>query len=248
MDVDEYTIEHIMPQNPDLSKGWRAELGPDWKTVHERLLHTLGNLTLTGYNSVYSDRAFAEKRDIRGGFRQSPLHLNQGLGTASRWDEAEISRRAERLAALATDVWAEPGLEPEALAAYRPAPPPAKYSIDDHPHLKPGPVRDLFEAFRREVLALDSAVAEEILKLYIAYKAETNFVDVIPQAKRLRLLLNVGLSEVDDPRGMCQDVVGSAHWGNGDVAVDLESGEQVSYVVGLVRQAAEKQLGSGDGM
>ncbi len=48
-------------------------------------------------------------------------------------------------------------------------------------------MREVFEAFRKEVLALDPCVTEEFLKLYVAYKAETNFVDVVPQAKRLRL-------------------------------------------------------------
>ena len=59
--VNEYTIEHIMPQNENLSPTWQADLGPEWMRVHETYLHTLGNLTLTGYNSEYSDRPFREK-------------------------------------------------------------------------------------------------------------------------------------------------------------------------------------------
>ena len=62
--VDEYTIEHIMPQNEALPAAWQTELGPEWQRVQETWLHTLGNLTLTGYNSEYSDRPFAEKRDM----------------------------------------------------------------------------------------------------------------------------------------------------------------------------------------
>ena len=85
--VDEYTIEHIMPQNEELSPEWRSDLGPEWKSVHETWLHTLGNLTLTGYNSEYSDRHFAEKRDMDGGFKMSPLRLNEGIGSLERWDE-----------------------------------------------------------------------------------------------------------------------------------------------------------------
>ncbi|MCZ5581046.1 HNH endonuclease family protein [Escherichia coli] len=54
--------------------------GPEWKRIHKKWLHTLGNLTLTGYNSSYSDRPFAKKRDIKGGFKESPLRLNTGLG------------------------------------------------------------------------------------------------------------------------------------------------------------------------
>ena len=77
--VDEYTVEHIMPQNEQLSKEWRLALGDSWQEVHKTLVHTLGNLTLTGYNSEYSDRPFVEKRDKKGGFRESPLRVNNGL-------------------------------------------------------------------------------------------------------------------------------------------------------------------------
>jgi predicted transport protein len=95
------------------------------------------------------------------------------------------------------------------------------------------------------VLALDPCVSEEFLKLYVAYKAETNFVDVVPQARRLRLSLNVAFHEIDDPRGVCKDVTGVGRWGNGDVEVDLSSIEELPYVMGLVRQSFEKQMGNG---
>ncbi len=76
-------------------------------------------------------------------------------------------------------------------------------------------MRELFEAFRKEVSAIDPVVSEEFLKLYVAYKAETNFVDVVPQAKRLRLSLNMSFAEIIDPRGLCKDVTGLGRWGNG---------------------------------
>ncbi|MEI6314122.1 MAG: DUF262 domain-containing protein [Syntrophus sp. (in: bacteria)] len=86
VEVAEYTIEHILPQNENLSKTWKEALGKEWKNVHEVWLHTLGNLTLTGYNSEYSDRAFIEKRDMQGGFKESPLRMNQGLGQLEHWN------------------------------------------------------------------------------------------------------------------------------------------------------------------
>ena len=118
--VDEYTIEHIMPQNEDLSASWKNALGPDWERVHKTWLHTLGNLTLTGYNSEYSDRPFLEKRDMAGGFRESPLRVNAGLGQLDRWDEETIKVRAVKMAANALNVWAAPELPAEILAAYQP--------------------------------------------------------------------------------------------------------------------------------
>jgi len=242
----EYTIEHILPQNENLSVEWQQALGPDWQTVQQTWLHTLGNLTLTGYNSAYSDRPFPEKRDMEGGFKQSPLRLNAGLGAVELWNELTIQDRAEQLAQQAIKVWTAPTLEPDVLDAYRLRPQRAGgYGLDDHPFLKGGAIRKVFEAFRTQVLALDPCVSEEFLKLYVAYKAETNFVDVVPQAKRLRLSLNMRYPEIDDPKGICRDVTNLGRWGNGDVELGLESLEELPYVMALVRQAFEKQTGSG---
>jgi uncharacterized protein with ParB-like and HNH nuclease domain/predicted transport protein len=206
--VDEYTIEHIMPQNDNLSESWKAELGPDWEPVHTTYLHTLGNLTLTGYNPELSDRPFADKQTMKGGFAESPLRLNQGLGSVARWNREAILERAGRLAALATTVWPAPTLPPEVLGAFKAKPAATVYTIDDHPHLATGSLRPIFEEFRKQVLGMDPCVTEEFLKLYVAYKAETNFVDVVPQTKRLRLSLNLTFPEINDPRGLCKDVTG----------------------------------------
>ena len=222
--VAEYTIEHIMPQNQTLSDQWRSVLGPDCDRIQQSWLHTLGNLTLTGYNSEYSDRPFAEKRDMKGGFRESPLRMNDGLGSLDRWDEDAIRARADKLARQAVGVWSAPTLDSSVLDKYAPqAASTTVYTIGNHPSLVGGGLRDLFEAFRRQVLALDPCVVEEFLKHYVAYKAETNFVDVMPQTKRLRLTLNMTFPEVSDPRGLCKDVSGLGHWGNGDVEVSLVS-------------------------
>lgn len=242
--VQDYTIEHIMPQNDDLGRKWQTDLGDDWKRIHEQYLHTLGNLTLTGYNSEYSDRPFSEKRDMAGGFKESPLKLNQGLGACQIWNEPAINKRGETLAKAAAGIWTVPNLPEDILHAYKTVPPEGtSYTHADHPHLQGGLARELFEAFRAQVLALDECVNEEFLKLYVAYKAETNFVDVVPQAKGLRLSLNLGFPEIHDPNGMCRDVTNLGRWGNGNVEVRLERHADITYVVGLVRQALEIQLG-----
>lgn len=113
----EYTIEHIMPQNAN--PAWQDALGADWESVHDRYLHTLGNLTLTGYNPEYSDRPFREKRDMEGGFRDSPLRLNQGLGQLENWDATGIEQRAERLADQAVGIWVRPNLSEAEIDEYR---------------------------------------------------------------------------------------------------------------------------------
>jgi hypothetical protein len=140
--VDEYTIEHILPQNENPSAGWRDALGPDWKRIQETWIHTLGNLTLTAYNSEYRDRPFAEKRDMKGGFKESPLRLNEGLRVLNTWDEAAIRARGERLAALAAEIWASPSLPVDVVESYRPTVKKViSYTIDDHQNLANGSPR-----------------------------------------------------------------------------------------------------------
>lgn len=251
--VENYTIEHILPQNAALSPEWQAELGPEWQRIQQTWLHTLGNLTLTGYNSEYSDTPFAYKRDQvanaegkKIGFKFSALNINDGLGEVAQWNEDAIKARAERLAKEAAKVWAAPVLDSGVLDAYRPVAgkcAPQQYSIDDHPHLAGGPMRALFEALRKAVLELDACVTEEFLKLYVAYKAETNFVDVVPQVRRLRLSLNMPFNEIDDPRGLCLDVTNLGRWGNGDVEVGLSSLDDLPYIMGLIRQSFDRQMG-----
>jgi hypothetical protein len=102
-----------MPQNGQVSNEWQQELGPDWKEVHARYLHTIGNLTLTKYNSELRDHSFREKRDTEGGFADSPIRLNKSLAKLEHWNKHEIEKRAHTLADLAVQVWPLPQLSPE---------------------------------------------------------------------------------------------------------------------------------------
>ena len=240
----EYSIEHIMPQNPELSSKWKSDLGPNWRDVHERLLHTLGNLTLTGYNSEYSDKPFAQKRDMENGFKQSPLRLNKGLAQLDVWNEAAIVARAQQLSKMALGIWVAPQLDAETLQKHLPKRTrrPSQYTIDDHPFLALPEIRSLFDALRGGILELEPETSEEFMKLYVAYKTDTNFVDVVPQKKRLLLSLNMPFSAIKDPERRCKDISGLGRWGNGDVEVGMNSVDELPYIMDLVRQSLEYQV------
>lgn len=104
-----YTIEHIMPQKPDLSEEWQLELGDNWREIHKKYLHTIGNLTITGYNPEYSACPFSFKRDLPDkGFKYSIFRLNNYLANLEHWNENEINKRAEILIEQAQEIWPYP--------------------------------------------------------------------------------------------------------------------------------------------
>jgi predicted transport protein len=91
--------------------------------------------------------------------------------------------------------------------------------------------------FRERILALGPEMKEHVLKLYIAFKSDTNVVDVVPRKKKLRLTLNMDFDDIDDPKGLCRDVTGKGQWGNGNIQVRLLSAEQLDDVMYLIGQA-----------
>ena len=250
VNVNEYTIEHILPQNTNLNQRWIQALGHDWQKIQEKYVHTLGNLTLTGYNAEYSDKFFTEKRDMKGGFKESPLKLNRGLANLDTWNEETILQRAENLSGEALKVWKYPTLDQNIVEEYRKKEElPTEHCIDSYEYLKEGSkTRTLFEKLRKEILSLDSEITEEFLKLYIAYKLETNIVCIIPQKDKLKLYLNIRFNELDDPKKKCRDVSQTGHWATGDVELLLSSEEEIAYVISLVQQTIEKQFGNGEGL
>jgi uncharacterized protein with ParB-like and HNH nuclease domain len=99
----EVTIEHIMPQT--LSRVWQEELGDNYEQIHSVYLHTIGNLTLSAYNSEMGNKAFSEKKTINGGFNQSKLYLNEFVKQQAKWDDKAIISRANILIAKALRIW-----------------------------------------------------------------------------------------------------------------------------------------------
>jgi uncharacterized protein with ParB-like and HNH nuclease domain/predicted transport protein len=246
VEVSEYTIEHVMPQNPDLSPEWQEELGVDWVTVQEKYLHTLGNLTLTGYNSELSDRPFADKQLMLGGFRDSPIRLNESIAQCERWNEAAIVERGRALADKGVHVWQLPDLSEAVLAKYRRSKTNAlgAYSLDDHANLT-GVVADLFNNFDRRVRDLDSGIVREIRKQYIAYKFAGNLVCVVPRQQDLLLYLAASVLQLDDPDGRVRDVHAVGHWGTGDSEIVLTSSADFDWTFALIQQVLDRQMESG---
>ncbi|GAA8160433.1 DUF262 and DUF1524 domain-containing protein [Helicobacter pylori] len=239
----EYTIEHIMPQK--LDEEWKKALGQDYERIHTQYLHTIGNLTLTGYNQEYSNKSFQEKQGMEKGFKDSPLRLNQSLRkNLESFGEEEIKKRANDLADLALKIWTYPNLDAETLEKYKPKKDKKEKKVYDLNSYKfSSHSRELFDILSKEIKALDEKIVENFNQDYISYKFSKNFVDIVVQTENLKLYLNMKFNELQDEKNLARDMTNKGHLGNGDIEVKLETKENIPYCLGLIKQALEKQMG-----
>ncbi len=244
----EYTTEHIMPQtlteDTEDTEEWKRDLGENFQEIHDKYLHTIGNLTLTGYNDKYSNKFFQEKQGMEKGFKDSPLRLNQGLRDLKSFGEEEIKKRANDLADLALKIWTYPNLNAETLEKYKPKKDKKEKKVYDLSSYKFSPhSRELFDILSKEIKALDERITENFNQDYISYKFSKNFVDIVVQTKDLKLYLNMKFNELQDEKNLASDATNKGHLGNGDIEVRLETKENIPYCLGLIKQALEKQMG-----
>ncbi|MUU65063.1 DUF262 domain-containing protein [Helicobacter pylori] len=259
VDTQKCSTEHIMPQT--LTPKCERDLGENFEAIHEKYLHTIGNLTLTGYNSEYGNNSFREKRDMEKGFKQSSLKLNQNLKDLESFGEKEIEKRANDLADWALKIWTYPKLEAETLEEYKPKKEKKEKKEKEEYKLKKekkaydlssynfGPdSRELFDTLRKEIKALDERITENFNQKYIAYKFfKINFVDIVVQNKGLKLYLSMKFNELQDEikeKLKISDVSNIGRPCVGNMKVELETKENIPYCLGLIRQALEKQMNS----
>lgn len=236
-----YTIEHILPQNKNMRPEWQAALGENYAEIHAKLVDTLGNLTLTCYNSEMSDHSFEDKKKV---YRESAMHtLNKYVTEQDTWNQYLIQARVEALAKEACKVWAFPALTAEEIEKYKPQEEQAAsqqtYDISNYEFN--ANTRMLYDRLLEAVMEVEPGTRVEYKKLYIAHKLRTNFLDVVVQNKRLRLAVNLDFDEVYDSKGICRDVSGLGRWGNGDVEIAYESVDQIPDILDIIRQAINKQ-------
>ena len=245
IDTERFTIEHVMPQNETLSAEWQAMLGEDWQNVQQLWLHHLGNITLTGYNAEYSDRSFADKKTIAGGFNDSPLRLNRFIRKQDRWTATEMDERGRQLAKKAVTIWpaltvdAETVREAELEERKTQA---ARYSLDD---LEFDPdSRALFDALRPQIMALGNDIVEFCGAKTVTYRVYDFLLEIIPRKRRLMLSFNLDYENCDDPSQRASDATERAFvihaTESGGVLFDLRDSSQFGAAIHIARQAYEK--------
>ena len=243
--ADNSTIEHIMPQN--LTKEWEKELGQNSEEIHNTYLHTLGNLTLTPYNSELGDKSFYDKKTCSAGFNKSKLTLNKGLSELDKWTDKEIIDRTKQLSEKIINIWKYPIKTTRVLEIINHINETGdiqEYTLDDFEELKNRTItRQLFDTLNIMILKLDSTVEQVINKQYIAYKKnKNNFVEFIPLKTALRIILDIPLKELNDVRELCDDVSNIGRWGTGTTRVYLKDEKDINYIMDLIKQSYNYNL------
>lgn len=186
LDSGEYTIEHIMPQK--LTPAWTSVLGQDAENIHGEWLHTLANLTLTAYNSKYSNAPFSEKKTMEDGYLQSGIRMTQWVAQKEHWGLPELEERCKYLTQQAVSLW------PYADSSY--TPPQKQYeevSLDDDITLTGHSiVKYRFRGIEHETTSWVEMYTEVLKELHNGNKAYLNYladaddsVDLAIQVSRL---------------------------------------------------------------
>ena len=235
-----YTTEHILPQNKNMREEWKSALGDNYAEIQAKYIDSLGNLTLTRYNSEMGDKPFTEKLKV---YKESAMHnLNKYVVQQSTWNEQTILERSEILSSCACEVWKAPELNKETKEKYKPQEESVKQEYDfDHYNINEAFVKMLYLKLHEAIMELEPKAKVEYKKLYIAYKLKTNFVDIVVQKSRLRLAVNLDFDEVYDPTGICKDVTDLGRWGNGDVEIGFDSLAMQDATMEIIKQAIDKQ-------
>lgn len=194
------TIEHILPQNEDLSAPWRSMLGDHWQEVQARLKHTIGNLTLTGYNSELGDLPFEKKKTLESpkGYQSSKMLMTRDVAKQERWDGVTITARGEQLGQRARSLWAMPDLPAEELQALKYEG--GKKSFNDAWERLQGlssPLVDVFTEMDSRLGQLDG-VTRKVNKRNVEYrKGKRNFIELSTDDTALHIWAVLGAAPGD---------------------------------------------------
>ena len=241
-DTSAYSIEHIMPQNEKMPEPWRQMLGEGWKGVHQTWLHRLGNLTLTGYNSTYSDKPLTEKQTIEHGFQQSSVRLNQDVRDAPVWTEVQMRARGERLATRALDIWPRLDADTKMIREMEREELKARAASRDLDRVDmTDGAKAMFDTLRARIRADFPEVIEMAETKSVSYHDPDFFLEVIPRKRGLSLLIGIDYNEVDGPDETVRDTANYSFVTHasyqGGVLINLRDGEPLDLAMRVVTQA-----------
>ena len=246
--VRDYSIEHIMPQEIATVSEWQEMLGENFSEDHAVWLHRLGNLTLTAYNSTYSNRPFEEKKAIEGGFRHSAVRLNEDVRDAQQWTPSEMEARAVRLAVRALQIW--PHHKADAASIQRRD----LRALKDRASLRNARELRMDDGVRQVLDEVLTSVRRDLVGVIevvegrksVCLYAPDLFAELIPMGYYVRVMLPLDFSEVEIPEGLTvydastwKFVPNRVHTDN-DLIANIYDKADITAVIPMMRQALDQ--------
>lgn len=186
-----YSIEHIMPQH--LTPAWVKALGEEYEEIHEIWLHRIANLTLTAYNSKYSNSTFDEKKSVKNGLEDSGIRMNTYIAKKDKWTLAELEERNQYLMGRALEIWFTP------TSAFKPAEKQMdSYTLDDDTSLS-GRLIARF-SYKNTEQPVSSWVEMFQKVLQILYAEDKSIITKLAASKEDGVALNFTMNEEDFKR------------------------------------------------
>jgi len=239
VDLKKCNVEHIMPQNRNLSPEWQKDLGKEWQKVQEKYLHTIGNLTLTGYNTELSDKPFLEKRNITGGFANSPLYLNRSLKQLDTWNEDLINKRSETLKDMAIQLWPFPQISSEVVEKYKKTEKKNNKTYSEEEHLEKGTdqAKKLYHLIKKEILNLGNDVTCTPTRYYVGFSRNSNFIALRIRKYYVKVTLVTKSNFTDSKNITVPDEI--HHYKGRLKKVHLKNENQLPEIMDVIKQVYE---------
>jgi len=229
--TSQISIEHVLPQKIQKVPEWKMLLGDDWENLHKIWLHTIGNLTLTGYNSTLSNAPFDIKLPE---YQKSRFHLTKNfIANQNFWNIETIQERAKLLAKQAVQIWKYPEVGEEIRSKYRLKRKRQKPdSINQYEFMSVNsPTFLLYEHLHRAVMERFPELNRELMVCYIVYKARKAFFSVIPLKASLALVVNVKFADFPQTSLYYENVAAKGHHGTGEVRMKFSHVSQLDEVL-----------------
>ena len=214
--------------------------------MQEKWLHRLGNLTLTGYNSEYSDSSFSDKQTIKNGFKDSPLRLNRYIAEQDIWTENQIEERGQKLAIKALKIWKPLDVEDKLVAEYELKDRQARSRQHDPESVLGKRNMPLYEALKDIVMTLGDDITPIVSKKNVTFYTLSGFLQIVPRSGYLGLIMAVEQEELDPE--LAQEVDSTHEWSYirhgslSGVYSWVAKNEHIKQVLPVIQQAYEQAL------
>lgn len=229
-----YTVEHILPQGDNLPEEWKKALGDDWKTKFDDWVQTIGNITLTRYNSEYSNHSFEKKKTMEGGFLESQLKLNKFVVKCNEWNDIKIKERANDLFDYCLTIWERPKLDQSILDKYvEKSKKEIIYHLKDFKYYADGSMSKTYDRIINFARNINSNIDIKVMKVYINIKEnENNLASLVIDKKSIKMYFFMKKKYVDENQ-ILRSMDGVGHKGTGDteISIDENNFENCSKII-----------------